>query len=151
VSAGAKDLILQVAVEQPGFLDRGDDGIRLPQVPRKRLLERDGGELGPARPDLLSDDFGGANTKIIGCRYPHSVDSRIADHGGQIVVDGGLADSQLAAQGGELPGSLGVTAIYRRYVSVAHAAPRLDMEPGNEAAPGDPDPDPLSHGYLPPT
>ena len=46
-------------MQQPGFLDRGDDGIRLPQVSRKRLLERDASELGPARPDLLGDDFGG--------------------------------------------------------------------------------------------
>jgi hypothetical protein len=39
-------------MQQLGFLDRGDDGIRLPQVPRKRLLERDASELG--RPDRTS-------------------------------------------------------------------------------------------------
>jgi hypothetical protein len=51
----------------------------------------------------------------------------------------GLADPQLAAQGRELPGSFAVAAIYRGYVSVADATPRLDVEPGNEAAPRDPD------------
>src|SRR5215469_8031869 len=137
-------------MQQLGFLGRRDDGIGLTQVPPKWLLERDCHERGPAGPDLLSDDFGGADTKVIGCRYPHSVDGRIADHSGQIFVDGGLADSQLAAQGGELPGSFAVTAIYRGYVSVADAAPRLDVEPGNEAASSDPDPDSCGHGHLPP-
>jgi hypothetical protein len=62
----------------------------------------------------------------------------------------GLADPQLAAQGRELPGSFAVAAIYRGYVSVADATPRLDVEPGNKAAPRDPDRDSRGHGRLPP-
>src|SRR5215813_2052392 len=89
------------------------------------------------------------DTKVIGRRYPHSVDGRISDHRGQIFVDGGVADPQLAAQGGELPGRFAVTAIYRGYVCVADATPGLDVEPGNEAAPRDPDPDSRGHGHLP--
>src|SRR6266699_2710056 len=142
-----KDLVFQIAVQQPRTLYHTNHRTRLGHVASERLFASNADQFAFSGLDRIADDLHMLQAQMVWRAKPEAVYLRSRNHLFNGIECSGVAHTQLSGEIGGLFCMPMVGAVYAEHISIAHADPRLNVKACHESAADESNPEPRSsHG-----